>query len=161
MNLVSPWSVNSCMDGHIKICEKCILDSCSMHAAYTFEMRVNLHNYHFWAELCINGDMIQRQLHDWGGEFVLWWKSFCSKVILTLLFIQYNLQVDLNATMGTFNTAALVDGVKVKGEGEMHISFMSRSLSSLNRQLEFVTYTNTLIHPNTADVGETPEHIFI
>jgi len=78
---------------------------------------------------------------------------------MTLLFIQYHLQVDLNATMGTFNTAALVDGVQVKGEGEMHISFMSRSLASLNRQLEFVTYTNTLFHPNTADVGETQEHI--
>ncbi|XDV46128.1 hypothetical protein PO909_014078 [Leuciscus waleckii] len=69
--------------------------------------------------------------------------------------------VDLNATMGTFNTAALVDGVKVKGEGEMHISFMSKSLSSLNRQLEFVTYTNTLIHPNTADVVQFKAGIFL
>ncbi|KAK9954156.1 hypothetical protein ABG768_016251 [Culter alburnus] len=60
--------------------------------------------------------------------------------------------VDLKATMGTFNTAAMVDEVEVKGEGEMHISFMSRSLASLNRQLEFVTYTNTLFHPNKADV---------
>uniref|UniRef100_A0A9J8BI65 Beta-1,4 N-acetylgalactosaminyltransferase n=1 Tax=Cyprinus carpio carpio TaxID=630221 RepID=A0A9J8BI65_CYPCA len=60
--------------------------------------------------------------------------------------------VDLIATMGTFNTAALVDGVQVKGEGEMHISFISRSLASLNRQLEFVTYTNSRFHPNTADI---------
>ncbi|XP_051736401.1 beta-1,4 N-acetylgalactosaminyltransferase 1a isoform X2 [Ctenopharyngodon idella] len=59
--------------------------------------------------------------------------------------------VELKATMGTFNTAAMVDGVQVKGEGEMHISFTSRSLASLNRQLEFVTYTNTLFHPNKAD----------
>ncbi|XP_058619069.1 beta-1,4 N-acetylgalactosaminyltransferase 1a isoform X2 [Onychostoma macrolepis] len=60
--------------------------------------------------------------------------------------------VDLIATMGTFNTAALVDEVQVKGEGEMQISFVSRSLASLNRQLEFVTYTNTRFHPNTADI---------
>lgn len=76
-----------------------------------------------------------------------------------MFFIQYYSQVDLTATMGTFNTAALVDGVQVKGEGEMHISFTSTSLASLNRQLEFVTYTNTRFHPNTADVGETTEHI--
>ncbi|XP_043081479.1 beta-1,4 N-acetylgalactosaminyltransferase 1a isoform X2 [Puntigrus tetrazona] len=60
--------------------------------------------------------------------------------------------VDLIATMGTFNTAALVDGVQVKGEGEMHIRFLSKSLASLNRQLELVTYTNTRFHPNTADI---------
>lgn len=75
-----------------------------------------------------------------------------------MFFIKYHLQVDLIATMGTFNTAALVDGVQVKGEGEMHISFISRSLASLNRQLEFVTYSNTRFHPNTADIGETSEH---
>ncbi|XP_077075295.1 beta-1,4 N-acetylgalactosaminyltransferase 1a isoform X2 [Siphateles boraxobius] len=69
--------------------------------------------------------------------------------------------VYLNATMGTFNTAAVVDGVQVKGEGEMHISFMSRSLASLNRQLEFVTYTNTLFHPNTADVVQFKAGIFL
>ncbi|XP_067302111.1 beta-1,4 N-acetylgalactosaminyltransferase 1a isoform X2 [Pseudorasbora parva] len=68
--------------------------------------------------------------------------------------------VSLNATMGTFNTAALVDGVQVKGEGEMCISFMSNSLASLNRQLEFVTYTNTLFHPNTADVVQFKAGIF-
>ncbi|KAI2649671.1 Beta-1,4 N-acetylgalactosaminyltransferase 1 [Labeo rohita] len=69
-------------------------------------------------------------------------------------------EVDLTATMGTFNTAALVDGVQVKGEGEMHISFTSTSLASLNRQLEFVTYTNTRFHPNTADVVQFKAGIF-
>ncbi|XP_016378078.1 beta-1,4 N-acetylgalactosaminyltransferase 1-like [Sinocyclocheilus rhinocerous] len=68
--------------------------------------------------------------------------------------------VDLIATMGTFNTAALVDGVQINGEGEMHISFMSRSLASLNRQLEFVTYTNTRFHPNIADVVQFKAGIF-
>ncbi|KAI7794220.1 beta-1,4 N-acetylgalactosaminyltransferase 1a [Triplophysa rosa] len=60
--------------------------------------------------------------------------------------------VDLTATMGTFDTAVLVDGVQISGEGEMHISFVSESLALLNRQLQFVTYTNTQFHPNTADV---------
>nr|XP_055044689.1 beta-1,4 N-acetylgalactosaminyltransferase 1a isoform X1 [Misgurnus anguillicaudatus] len=60
--------------------------------------------------------------------------------------------VDLIATMGTFDTSALVNGVKISGEGEMHITFVSESLALLNRQLQFVTYTNTRFHPNTADV---------
>ncbi|KAK2885509.1 hypothetical protein Q8A67_016346 [Cirrhinus molitorella] len=68
--------------------------------------------------------------------------------------------VDLIATMGTFNTAAMVDEVHVKGEGEMHISFMSISPASLNKQLEFVTYTNTKFHPNTADVVQFKAGIF-
>lgn len=99
--------------------------------------------------------------------FIIVQEFSASLVILALLlprnlfFIQYHLQVDLKATMGTFNTAAMVDEVEVKGEGEMHISFMSRSLASLNRQLEFVTYTNTLFHPNKADVGETPKHFLL
>lgn len=57
--------------------------------------------------------------------------------------------------MGTFDTAALVDGVQISGEGEMHISFVSESLVLLNRQLQFITYTNTQFHPNTADVGKS------
>ncbi|KAA0707181.1 Beta-1,4 N-acetylgalactosaminyltransferase 1 [Triplophysa tibetana] len=60
--------------------------------------------------------------------------------------------VHLTATMGTFDTAVLVDGLQISGEGEMHISFVSDSLALLNRQLQFVTYTNTQFHPNTADV---------
>ena len=56
--------------------------------------------------------------------------------------------------MGTFDIAAFVDDVTMKGEGEMQMALSSRYLSALNRQLQFVTYTNTLFHPNTADTGE-------
>ncbi|XP_029291160.1 beta-1,4 N-acetylgalactosaminyltransferase 1a isoform X2 [Cottoperca gobio] len=59
--------------------------------------------------------------------------------------------VYLTATLGTFNVAATVDKVSVKGEGEKHMMLSSPLLSSLNRQLQFVTYTNTVFHPKTAD----------
>lgn len=60
-------------------------------------------------------------------------------------------EVHLMATMGTFDIAATVDQVSVKGIGEKHMSLSSQVLSALNRQLQFVTYTNTVFHPNTAD----------
>lgn len=64
------------------------------------------------------------------------------------------LQVNVSATLGTLNVAAEVDGVKIKGDGEMHMTLSSSLLPNLNRQLQFVTYTNTLFHPSTADTGE-------
>uniref|UniRef100_A0A665VVM4 Beta-1,4 N-acetylgalactosaminyltransferase n=1 Tax=Echeneis naucrates TaxID=173247 RepID=A0A665VVM4_ECHNA len=60
-------------------------------------------------------------------------------------------QINITATLGTLNVAAEVDGVKLKGDGEMHITLSSHLLLNLNRQLQFVTYTNTLFHPSTAD----------
>lgn len=62
-------------------------------------------------------------------------------------------QVNLTAKMGTFDVAAEVEGVKVEGEGQMHLSLSGSQLDNLNRQMQFVTYTNTLFHPNTADIG--------
>ncbi|XP_036389167.1 beta-1,4 N-acetylgalactosaminyltransferase 1a [Megalops cyprinoides] len=59
--------------------------------------------------------------------------------------------VNLTATMGTFDVSAEVEGVKVTSEGSMHITLSSSLLPNLNRQLQFVAYTNTLFHPNTAD----------
>nr|XP_046191214.1 beta-1,4 N-acetylgalactosaminyltransferase 1 isoform X1 [Oncorhynchus gorbuscha]XP_046191220.1 beta-1,4 N-acetylgalactosaminyltransferase 1 isoform X1 [Oncorhynchus gorbuscha] len=59
--------------------------------------------------------------------------------------------VNFTSTLGTLNVAAEVEGVKVKGDGEMHMTLTSSLLSNLNRQLQFVTYTNTLFHPSTAD----------
>ncbi|XP_066473023.1 beta-1,4 N-acetylgalactosaminyltransferase 1 [Tiliqua scincoides] len=64
---------------------------------------------------------------------------------------QQHYWVSLTATMGTFDVAAEVDGVKVEGEGNMHLTVSGSQLDNLNRQLQFVTYTNTLFHPNTAD----------
>uniref|UniRef100_A0A3B3X0I3 Glycosyltransferase 2-like domain-containing protein n=1 Tax=Poecilia mexicana TaxID=48701 RepID=A0A3B3X0I3_9TELE len=69
--------------------------------------------------------------------------------------LQYPTQgvkVNLTATMGTFDVAATVDRVSVKRMGEKHISLSSPALSALNRQLQFVTYTNTIFHPMTSDL---------
>uniref|UniRef100_A0A3P8TD73 Beta-1,4 N-acetylgalactosaminyltransferase n=1 Tax=Amphiprion percula TaxID=161767 RepID=A0A3P8TD73_AMPPE len=66
-------------------------------------------------------------------------------------FAFHHLQINITATLGTLNVAAEVDGVKIKGDGEMHMSLSSSLLPNLNRQLQFVTYTNTLFHPSTAD----------
>uniref|UniRef100_A0A452I3Z4 Glycosyltransferase 2-like domain-containing protein n=1 Tax=Gopherus agassizii TaxID=38772 RepID=A0A452I3Z4_9SAUR len=60
-------------------------------------------------------------------------------------------KVTLIATLGTFDVAAIVEGVKAQGEGETRLSLSAIQLDNLNRQLQFVTYTNTLFHPNTAD----------
>ncbi|KAK6319225.1 hypothetical protein J4Q44_G00104360 [Coregonus suidteri] len=59
--------------------------------------------------------------------------------------------VNFTSTLGALNVAAEVEGVKVKGDGEMHMTLMSSLLPNLNRQLQFVSYTNTLFHPSTAD----------
>lgn len=60
----------------------------------------------------------------------------------------------MTATLGTFDVAATVDKVSVEGEGEKHMILSSPLLSALNRQLQFVTYTNTVFHPKTADTGK-------
>ncbi|KAM9813218.1 beta-1,4 N-acetylgalactosaminyltransferase 1 [Neosynchiropus ocellatus] len=59
--------------------------------------------------------------------------------------------VNLTATLGTLNVAAEVDGVRIRGDGEMRMTLSSSLLPNLNRQLQFVTYTNTLFHPSTVD----------
>ena len=56
-------------------------------------------------------------------------------------------------TMGTLDVAATVEGVSVSGAGQSAMGLSSSALSHLNRQLQFVTYTNTLFHPKTADTG--------
>ncbi|CAG07428.1 unnamed protein product, partial [Tetraodon nigroviridis] len=61
-------------------------------------------------------------------------------------------QVYLKATMGVFNVAAVVDKVVVEGEGQKNMNLSSPLLSALNKQLQFVTYTNTVFHPRTADI---------
>lgn len=63
-------------------------------------------------------------------------------------------QVYLTATMGVFNLAAIVDKVVVGGEGQNNVTLSSPLLSALNRQLQFVTYTNTVFHPRTADTSK-------
>ncbi|CAL8319931.1 unnamed protein product [Merluccius merluccius] len=59
--------------------------------------------------------------------------------------------VKLTAMMGTLDVAATVAGVSVEGAGQSSMVVSSSLLANLNRQLQFVTYTNTRFHPNTAD----------
>ncbi len=84
-----------------------------------------------------------------------------SAVLFTPGYFSFH-QINITATLGTLNVAADVDGVKIKGDGEMHMSLSSRLLLNLNRQLQFVTYTNTLFHPSTVDTGEASDkhHLF-
>ncbi|XP_031949802.1 beta-1,4 N-acetylgalactosaminyltransferase 1 isoform X3 [Corvus moneduloides] len=62
-------------------------------------------------------------------------------------------QVNLTASLGTLAVAAEVEGVALRGEGQPHLSLAAAHLDHLNRQLQFVTYTNTQFHPDTADIG--------
>ncbi|KAM9321682.1 beta-1,4 N-acetylgalactosaminyltransferase 1 [Gastrophryne carolinensis] len=63
-----------------------------------------------------------------------------------------NYEVILSGTIGTFDVAAEVDSVTVKGAGEKQMILSSHLLDNLNRQLQLVSYTNTIFHPNTADI---------
>uniref|UniRef100_A0A8D2ZL75 Beta-1,4 N-acetylgalactosaminyltransferase n=1 Tax=Scophthalmus maximus TaxID=52904 RepID=A0A8D2ZL75_SCOMX len=65
-----------------------------------------------------------------------------------------NHMVYLTATLGIFDVAAMVDNVSVTGKGEKHMILSSPLLASLNRQLQFVSYRNTVFHPKTADTVE-------
>lgn len=68
-------------------------------------------------------------------------------------------QVSFNASLGTFNVAATVDKVLVEGDGKSHMTLTSSLLVALNRQLQFVTYTNNVFHPRTADIGDASTNI--
>ncbi|XP_071990952.1 beta-1,4 N-acetylgalactosaminyltransferase 1 isoform X1 [Engystomops pustulosus] len=62
-----------------------------------------------------------------------------------------NYEVSLSCTLGTLNVAAEVDSVTIKGAGEKQITLCSSLLDNLNRQLQLVSYSNTVFNPNTAD----------
>ncbi|KAM4701687.1 beta-1,4 N-acetylgalactosaminyltransferase 1 isoform 1-T4 [Discoglossus pictus] len=76
-------------------------------------------------------------------------------------FLRKVYKVSLSCTMGTFDVAAEVEDVTVKGAGEGRITISSPKMDNLNRQLQFISYTNTIFHPNTADTIQfmTDEHI--
>uniref|UniRef100_A0A8C5TYD8 Beta-1,4-N-acetyl-galactosaminyltransferase 1 n=1 Tax=Malurus cyaneus samueli TaxID=2593467 RepID=A0A8C5TYD8_9PASS len=54
--------------------------------------------------------------------------------------------VNLEASRGTLAVAAEVEGVALRGEGSL-TCLAAAHLDHLNRQLQFVTYTNTQFHP--------------
>ncbi|XP_018429978.1 PREDICTED: beta-1,4 N-acetylgalactosaminyltransferase 1 [Nanorana parkeri] len=61
-------------------------------------------------------------------------------------------EVSLTGAIGTFDVAAEVDGVTIRGASEKQITLSSPLLDNLNRQLQLISYTNTIFHPDTADI---------
>lgn len=65
-------------------------------------------------------------------------------------------QVNLTASLGTWDVAGEVTGVTLTGEGQPDLSLASPGLDQLNRQLQLVTYSSRSYQANTADTGARP-----
>lgn len=66
-------------------------------------------------------------------------------------------QVNLTASLGTWDVAGEVTGVTLTGEGQPDLTLASPVLDKLNRQLQLVTYSSRSYQANTADTGGRPE----
>lgn len=66
-------------------------------------------------------------------------------------------QVNLTASLGTWDVAGEVTGVTLTGEGQPDLTLTSPGLDQLNRQLQLVTYSSRSYQANTADTGMRPE----
>lgn len=66
-------------------------------------------------------------------------------------------QVNLTASLGTWDVAGEVTGVTLTGEGQPDLTLASPGLDQLNRQLQLVTYSSRSYQANTADTGVRPE----
>uniref|UniRef100_A0A5F9DGK7 Beta-1,4-N-acetyl-galactosaminyltransferase 1 n=1 Tax=Oryctolagus cuniculus TaxID=9986 RepID=A0A5F9DGK7_RABIT len=60
-------------------------------------------------------------------------------------------QVNLTASLGTWDVAGEVIGVTLSGEGQSDLTLASPGLDQLNRQLQLVTYSSRSYQANTAD----------
>ncbi|KAM5287822.1 beta-1,4 N-acetylgalactosaminyltransferase 1 isoform 2-T2 [Ctenodactylus gundi] len=60
-------------------------------------------------------------------------------------------QVNLTASLGTWDVAGEVTGVTLTGEGQPDLTLASPVLDQLNRQLQLVTYSSRSYQANTAD----------
>ncbi|XP_075407494.1 beta-1,4 N-acetylgalactosaminyltransferase 1 [Tenrec ecaudatus] len=60
-------------------------------------------------------------------------------------------QVNLTASLGTWDVAGVVTGVTLTGEGQPELTITSPGLDQLNRQLQLVTYSSRSYQTNTAD----------
>lgn len=65
-------------------------------------------------------------------------------------------QVNLIASLGTWDVAGDVEGVTLTGEGQPNLTLASPGLDRLNRQLQLVTYSSRSHQANTADTGTRP-----
>ncbi|XP_078588450.1 beta-1,4 N-acetylgalactosaminyltransferase 1-like isoform X1 [Branchiostoma floridae x Branchiostoma japonicum] len=62
--------------------------------------------------------------------------------------------IQLHAQLGVLTTLADIPSVTVEGEGTKHLTISSGSLDHLNRQLQFLVYTNTDFDPDTVDYAD-------
>ncbi|XP_062931997.1 beta-1,4 N-acetylgalactosaminyltransferase 1 isoform X2 [Cynocephalus volans] len=60
-------------------------------------------------------------------------------------------QVNLTASLGTWDVAGEVTGVTLTGEGQPDLTLVSPGLDQLNRQLQLVTYSSRSYQANTVD----------
>lgn len=65
-------------------------------------------------------------------------------------------QVNLTASLGTWDVAGEVTGVTLTGEGQPDLTLSSPVLDKLNRQLQLVTYSSRSYQADTADTGGRP-----
>ncbi|KAB1269427.1 Beta-1; 4 N-acetylgalactosaminyltransferase 1 [Camelus dromedarius] len=65
--------------------------------------------------------------------------------------VQEVYQVNLTASLGTWDVAGEVTGVTLTGEGQPDLTLASPGLDQLNRQLQLVTYSSRSYQANTAD----------
>ncbi|XP_047406567.1 beta-1,4 N-acetylgalactosaminyltransferase 1 isoform X2 [Sciurus carolinensis] len=63
-------------------------------------------------------------------------------------------QVNLTASLGTWDVAGQVTGVTLTGEGQPDLTLASPGLDHLNRQLQLVTYSSRSYQTNTADTAQ-------
>uniref|UniRef100_A0A5F9DHE7 Beta-1,4-N-acetyl-galactosaminyltransferase 1 n=1 Tax=Oryctolagus cuniculus TaxID=9986 RepID=A0A5F9DHE7_RABIT len=63
-------------------------------------------------------------------------------------------QVNLTASLGTWDVAGEVIGVTLSGEGQSDLTLASPGLDQLNRQLQLVTYSSRSYQANTADTAQ-------
>ncbi|KAM5287823.1 beta-1,4 N-acetylgalactosaminyltransferase 1 isoform 3-T3 [Ctenodactylus gundi] len=63
-------------------------------------------------------------------------------------------QVNLTASLGTWDVAGEVTGVTLTGEGQPDLTLASPVLDQLNRQLQLVTYSSRSYQANTADTAQ-------
>ncbi|XP_062932002.1 beta-1,4 N-acetylgalactosaminyltransferase 1 isoform X7 [Cynocephalus volans] len=63
-------------------------------------------------------------------------------------------QVNLTASLGTWDVAGEVTGVTLTGEGQPDLTLVSPGLDQLNRQLQLVTYSSRSYQANTVDTAQ-------
>uniref|UniRef100_A0A8C5VU76 Beta-1,4-N-acetyl-galactosaminyltransferase 1 n=1 Tax=Microcebus murinus TaxID=30608 RepID=A0A8C5VU76_MICMU len=63
-------------------------------------------------------------------------------------------QVNLTASLGTWDVAGEVTGVTLTGEGQPELTLVSPGLDQLNRQLQLVIYSSQSYQANTADTAQ-------